>query len=156
MKESVDSKKNKKKRRVSLSRGSMTVEAAFLAPMAVLLTVLLVFFCFCEHARVWYTAGACEASLVGTARQAGDNKNPERLAEVRAQQRIEEQPFLMDLPTIDISAEGKSVTVSYQSTGSAGYAAVFPYEVKETVKQSDPVGGVRTAWLARQIINGGE
>ena len=44
-------------------KGSFTVESAFLIPMAVMLTALLIVFTFYAHNKVWYTAAAYEAAL---------------------------------------------------------------------------------------------
>ncbi len=139
---------------MNLRQGSLTVEAAFLVPMAVLLTAMLIFYCFSEHGSVWYRAAACEAALAGTQKSVS-GENTESLARERAWQRIQEQPFPLLQPSMEVTAEGKSVTVSYESTDRQGFARVFPFTVQETVTESDPVVAVRTAWLAREIISGG-
>lgn len=145
-------KKNKKER--NIRQGSMTVEAAFLVPMAVCLSALLIFYCFYEHDRVWYTAAACEAALAGTKRtEAG--ADTESLARQRAQQRMEEQPFPVSDPSMWVSTEKRSCSVSYESSGETAFTECFPYKTKETIRQTDPVGWVRTAWIARTIMNGG-
>ncbi len=138
-----------------LRRGSITVETAFLAPVIIGITLLLIFYCFCEHARVWYAAAACEAALAGTIRSV-DSQEPEELARIRGLSRIEEQPFPVTEPLLEVTVEGKKVAVVFQVSGAAAMERYFPYTVQSSVKQTDPVGGVRTAWLAKNIINGGE
>lgn len=138
----------------ALKKGSMTVEAAYLVPMAVLLTALLVFFCFYEHDRVWFASAACETALVGT-RRLESGEQAENLAEVRAAELTEAQPFPVVRPSYQVEAGKRKISVSFSSEGETAFDRCFPYRTKVTVKQSDPVGGVRTAWLARNIINGG-
>ncbi len=140
-----------------LRQGSITVEAVYLIPMTVLLTLLLIFFCFCEHARVWYTAAACEAALAGTARteSSQEEQDLESIAETRAMERIQEQPFPLETPRLTVTAEDKKVTVSYASSGESTLTGYFPYKSHAEVQQADPVSAVRTAWLAKQLINGG-
>lgn len=137
-----------------LKQGSMTVEAAFLIPMAVLLTGLLILYCFFEHDRVWYTAAACEAALVGTQRTER-GQEAEKMAGVRVQERIQAQPFPVSAPASEVVCEKKSSTVSFSSSGETFLVRCFPYRVRTTVKQCDPVGRVRTAWIAKKIMNGG-
>lgn len=137
-----------------LKQGSMIVEAAFLIPMAVLLTGLLILYCFFEHDRVWYTAAACEAALVGTQRTER-GQEAEKMAEIRVQERIKAQPFPLATPASEVACEEKSSTVSFSSSGETFLMHSFPYRVRTTVKQSDPAGRVRTAWIAKKIMNGG-
>lgn len=133
----------------------MTVEAAYLVPVTVLLTMLLIFYSFCEHDRVWYMAAACEAALFGTA-ATEEQQESERRAVTRGQERMEEQPFpVLEPPVLQVTAENRKVIVSYASEGSAGFASFFPYKAEGAAVQEDPEAAVRTAWIAKKLMNGG-
>ncbi|MCQ2501101.1 MAG: pilus assembly protein [Lachnospiraceae bacterium] len=138
----------------NLKEGSMTVEAAYLLPLAVFLTAILIFYCFYEHDRVWFTSAACETALVGTRRRES-GEEAEKLASVRAAELIEAQPFPVMSPSSEIEGDKRRMTVSFESEGKTAFSRSFPYRTKVSIKQSDPVGAVRTARIARVIINGG-
>lgn len=137
-----------------MSQGSMTVEAAYLIPMAVLLTALLIFYCFYEHDRVWFTSAACETALVGT-RRTESGEDAQILAEERAQERIRSQPFPVGPPDLKVTADKKNCSVGFESAGKTAFRYCLPYRVKEQVEKADPVGRIRTAWIVKKCINGG-
>lgn len=134
-------------------KGSMTVEASFLVPMAVFVCGLLILYCFYEHNRVWYTAAAYEAALVGT-KKTEQGEDREQLARVRAEERLEIQPFPGSVPEVQVSVEEKESRVSYRTDGVTGFLRDFPYEVEADVKECDPISRVRTAWIARMLLKG--
>ncbi len=125
-----------------------------IVPMAVLMVGLLILYCFFEHDRVWYTAAACESALVGTQRT-DKGQNAGKMAELRVRERIESQPFPVPSPESEVVNGKRISTVSFSSSGETAFVWEFPYQVRESVKQCDSVGRVRTAWIAKKIMNGG-
>lgn len=148
-------KQMQKQKKYNLSKGSMTVEAAFLVPMAVFLSALLIFYAFYEHDRVWFTAAACEAALTGS-RRTERGEDSETLARNCAQKRMEAQPFPVLSPQMELEVKGRTSRVSYQSAGETAFSICFPYKIEETIEQSDPVGWIRTAWIEKNLLNGSE
>lgn len=147
----------KKRKRIvwrNMQQGSITVEAAFLIPMAVLITAFLLFYCFYEHDRVWFTAAACETALVGT-RRTESGEDVQTLAETRAQELIRSQPFPVTEPDQEVAAGKKECSVTFGSAGKTAFQYSFPYKVTECVEKTDPVGRIRTAWIVKKTINGG-
>ncbi len=137
-----------------MSQGSMTVELAFVGPMAVMIILLVIVYCFCEHAHVWYKAAACEVALTGIAKRE-DDQDPERRALLRGQSRIEEQPFPAASPELQVQKQNKDFRVSYEAADEGGLSGYFSYKTEILIRQKDPVGAMRTAWLAKKIMNGG-
>ena len=72
-------------------KGSFTVEAAFIVPAAVLMTVLLIICIFYVHNQVWYKTAALEAALAGNSRMEGSGKSPGETALESAKKRAEQQ-----------------------------------------------------------------
>lgn len=140
--------------RKKLRQGSITMEAVYLIPMAVLLTALLIFYCFYEHDRVWFTAAACETALAGT-RRLESGEDAQTLATERAQERVQSQPFPVGSPDMEVSAGKKECKASFTSSGKTALQYTFPYKVTEQIEKVDPVGRIRTAWIVKKCINGG-
>lgn len=142
-----------KKKKIRWKKGSITVEASLLVPMAVSLCALIVFYCYYEHNRVWYTAAAYEAALVGT-RRTEQGEDREALAEVRTVERLEAQPFPEFGTEWSVSQEKRASKVEYQLSGGTMFSDWFSCQTEASVKMCDPVGRVRTAWIAKKIMKG--
>ena len=87
-------------------RGSYTVEAAFLVPVAVMLTALLIVYTFYVHNKVWYTAAAWECVLTGLEAKESGETTEETWQEVKSQ-----QPLPVGSVQTDISASGQTISV---------------------------------------------
>ncbi|MDO4490638.1 MAG: hypothetical protein Q4B85_06210 [Lachnospiraceae bacterium] len=144
----IQRKKEVLQRRIR--RGSVTLEAVFLVPLAVFISVLLILLCFYEHNKSWYTSAALEVALVGTAREE-PGTDREGQAAFRAQDRIREQPFPGGDPSCQVQMEKNSCRVSYVSAGETFFHWSLPYRAEGKIRQTDPVGQVRAVWLKEKI-----
>ena len=55
-----------KEKKKKWNNGSLTVEAAGVMPVVLVVTLVMIYLCLFFHNRAWLTAAACEAALTGS------------------------------------------------------------------------------------------
>ena len=134
-------------------RGSYTVEAAFLVPVAVMLTALLIVYTFYVHNKVWYTAAACEAALEGSGRLESSGLTPVQAAGKKAEERAEQQVMPGTRPEIQTDSGSWGTRVAYRGGNAFFLKQLFTYTVEVTAEKIRPVSYLYMLWTARQLKN---
>ncbi len=130
-------------------KGSYMPEAAILLPIAILLTALLLLGTFYVHNRVWYTAGAYEAVLLGNGRIPWGEK-AEELVEEKAGKRADEQVMPGNRPSISVTLTASGCQVVY----GADYP-LWKLEVKAQADKVRPVEALRGLWALQGLTGSG-
>ena len=134
-----------------LKKASMTVEAAVIVPMTVLVIALLIILSFYIHNRVWYTCAACEAAILGNM-PAGDEGEAVRRAEGAASRWMREQAMPGSTPEYDVQMSGSGTEVSFSGQTYAMFRTeLTPFSVDITVKKIRPEKYLRLVWAGKQI-----
>ena len=129
-------------------KGSFTVEAAFLVPAAVMITVLLIFCIFYVHNQVWYGTAALEAALAGNGRTEGSGKSAEETAKSCAVKRAEEQVMPGETPSVEARDSGTGIYVSFRGNIFPLFAGWSFYCLAEAeVERVRPVKFLRIMWM---------
>ena len=151
-------------------RAVITVEAAYVVPWTVILLAILLTMSFYVHNRVWYTAAACETALSGNRytegrdgsgsagwadRPKSENASGSGYAEATAMQRIRDQAMPGNTPEKQISCTKSGTEVSFSGQVPV-FSQSFSWSVKESVRKVRPVTVVRSAWILKGILSGGE
>ena len=133
-------------------RAVYTVESAFIIPMIVILTALLIVLNFYIHNRVWYTCAAYETALQGNSFSAGESINRKRKAEETAKKRIQDQGVPGLRPDASIRWSQKQTEVSFQGRLFTIFRGKIPsLQVKCRVRRVNPERSVRFKWIAKHL-----
>lgn len=134
-----------------ISRGSITVEAAVIAPLTVLLLAALITVTFYVHDRMWYRCAGHEAAISGNAPAEGGKSDAELAARRVAEQRIADQVMPGALPRCAVEVTQRATVVQYQKekTGT-WFGALAEYKTEVKVTRVRPERALRAAWTARR------
>ena len=129
------------------SRGSFTVEAAVVVPLAVFLIAALVGLTFFAHDRVWFTGAACEAALAANAAEDGESA---------AQQKIGQRTADRILPGTapEAFAEIRRHSAAVRFTGAREllyFGKLSAWQAAAEVRRVRPAGDLRTWWAMKRF-----
>ena len=137
-------------RKCRLRRASMTVEAAVIVPMAVVLTALLIVLTFYMHNRVWYTCAACEVCIRGNMPAAKEGGEASESAGKLARRRIEDQVMPGSAPELGLKTGKSGTSVRFEGQTYAMFNRVLtPFRIKIEVDRVRPEKYVRLLWAGR-------
>lgn len=133
-------------------KGSFTVEAAFIVPAAVLMTVLLILCIFYVHNQVWYKTAALEAALAGNSRMEGSGKSPGETALESAKKRAEQQVMPGEIPYPQVNDDGAGIRVSYSGSMFPSFPeGLFSCTADARVERVRPVKFLRMLQMAEKL-----
>lgn len=135
-------------------RGSLTVEAALLMPVVLLVVMGILYLFFWVHNRAWLTAAAYEAAISGGMEGIKDEEDAQKTAEEKGRELGNTGFFGADNLTVQVTA-GKKVQVVYDlDTASAfgGFSRHLRVEGQAAVLK--PVSWIRKAKAAAELIEG--
>ena len=131
-------------------KASFTVEASFLVPVGLTITILLLGFCFYTHQINWCKGVSYEALSLGTARIRGDSDKAAVMQE-RLDSRIKEIP----VRTGEVNAQAVSgYRMSVQVNGSVlpdVFQGLFDFRTEASVTRFEPVRLKQAAHLLKQF-----
>ena len=122
-----------------MKRGSMTIEAALLMPLLLLVVMITLYLFFYVHNKVWLTAAAYEAALDGSMETA----RPEGKSRDKALKKGKE-----------LGNSGKKVQVTYDLDMFSVYGGFNSHlQVKGSVKVIKPVTWIRKVKGLSEVSN---
>ena len=137
--------KNRVWKSILWRKGSLTVEASFIVPMAFMIVALMLVLCFFVHNRVYYSCAAYEAAIGGNEKD-GDQAAK---AEDVANKRIAGQSMPGTRPAVSVNYGSSSTTVEFSGQEFPAFHAYIPsLQVSKTVKKVRPEKTVRLLWAA--------
>ena len=149
----------------TMCRGTITMEASFLIPWAVLLTALLIILLFYMHNRVWYQTAALETALSGNqyiagsegsgragAREGAEAENPagQAAAAQKAEERIRDQAMPGSRPQTEIVCTNGSTEAAFEGQDYPMFSSLFSWSVRESVKKVRPAPVIRGKWVLKK------
>jgi hypothetical protein len=141
----------------SWKKGSFTVEAAFLVPLSVMITVLLIFCIFYVHNQVWYTAAALESALAGNSRLEGSGAGTEETAEKHMKKRMEQQAMPGMPPSVTVSDTGAGLRISCEGQMFTLLPdGLFVCRTEGEAERVRPAAFLKKLWMAEKLIGAAE
>lgn len=140
MKQKIITLKRDPRHRNICAGGVITVEAAFLYPLLILLTMLMITLLFYRHNTVWYTCAALESAVSGGAHAASD-------AFSELSDRVSRQPFPGSTPDISIRETGNVTFVSLAGSALPAFSELFPLHVSASVRGVRPLEFLQRKWI---------
>lgn len=141
-------------------KGSMTVEAAVIIPLIVIITGALLTLTFYQHNCCWYTNAALECAIVGNARFTGGDKNQisleqgKKMAEERAAERVSDQTMPGTSPSFSVDSGRKETSVHYSEQEYSMFGQYFNHTASDaTVERIWPARQIRAARQARKMVH---
>lgn len=140
-------------RNIETRRGSMTVEAAALMPLILLVLIGCLYLCFFVHNRAWLTAAAYEAALSGSMEGIRENGQVYETAHMKSLELGNVGFFGAENLTTETSS-GNTVAVSYDLDTIAGYGGLnWHLHVQGNSKIICPVKRIRQMKAAAEIFD---
>ena len=137
-----------------LQKGSMTIEAALLMPVLLLVLMSVLYLFFYVHNRAWLTAAAYEAALSGSMEAVVPEGSCETIALEQAKALGDTGFFGSKDLKIQVSA-GKTIQVTYDLDTFSVYGGFGSHlQIQETVKVINPVSWIRKAKSTSESIRG--
>ncbi len=122
-------------------RASMTVEAAGIFSVVLLVIFSMLYLCLFIHDKNTLSAASREAALSGSMEEAWQEGNGEAAARLKCVERSDTGFFGLRDVSFWIAA-GESITVTYMGTG-ASQAFLWPLSVSESAKVLRPAREIR-------------
>ena len=117
-----------------LKRGTFTVEAAVIVPMTVIMTALLIGYCYYAHQINWFKGAAYEAAEAGL-------KDPDKQSE-KAEARINDRTAWIPLNVGSVKTEvssGTKLAVSFEGNVLDDvFGSLFRYRGEAALRRFDP------------------
>ena len=136
-----------------IKRGSMTIEAALLMPLLLLVVTITLYLFFYVHNKVWLTAAAYEAALDGSMETA----RPEGKSRDKALKKGKElgNTGFYESKNLKLQvSEGKKVQVTYDLDMFSIYGGFNSHlQVQESVKVIKPVTWIRKVKGLSEVSN---
>lgn len=134
-----------KKSDLEWNRGSLTVEASFIVPMAFMVIALMLVTCFYIHNRVYYSCAAYEAAIGGNETKGQQEGKAGKVADMR----VGGQPMPGSSPSVSVSQNGGSTTVEFAGQTFPAFRSLIPVlSVSKTVRKVRPERTLRLLWAA--------
>lgn len=146
-------------REYKLTKGSMTVEAAALMPVVLLVIFGCLYLCFFVHNRSWLTAAAYEAAISGSMDGVHKQGQPYDTALTKSKE-LGSRGFFGAENLTTATSVGSKVQVSYDLDTIANYGGLrWHLSVQGSSRILQPVKRIRQMKSVREIIysfKGGE
>lgn len=138
----------------TVKKGSLTVEAALLAPLLLLVIMGILYLFFWVHNRAWLTAAAYEAAVSGSIEGIKDNEKVQETAEKKGKELGDTGFFGADDLTVQATG-GKKVQVVYDLDTISGFGGFsWHLRAKGSAAVLNPVSWIRKAKAASELIEG--
>lgn len=137
-------------------KGSLTVEAALLQGLLLLVIFLsLALYWYC-HNRIWFTAAACEAAMTGSMEAAWNREAAPGVLEEKLRQIRENQAF----PCRELRLEESLGTSQVQVRCSGGNSSVLggwkgSFKIQETARITRPAEYIRKLRALKRLVGTG-
>ena len=125
--------------------GVITVEAAFLYPLLMILTLLMITCLFYRHNAVWYGCAALETAMAGNDRSAFREDALREMSE-----RILSQPFPGSRPGIEVRSGNSGTAVSLSGSVLPVFPDLFQINVSSYVHCVSPWEELQKRWCEQQ------
>ena len=130
-------------------KGTFTIEAAYLVPIAAAAIVLVIGYIYYTHERSWSRAVAYEADFYGIQRREGQ-ESAGSLIQERVSGRNEEKPLPLKQETFQVTDGGDAVSVSWSgSVLNKVFSSRFGYQGTAELQVVRPVEVKRNTWLTK-------
>ena len=137
-----------------LTRGSFTVEAAFVMPIVFLAVMGALYLCFFVHNRSWLTAAGYEAALCGSMEAVRENGKVYETAKMQSEQLADTGFFGGNHLQVQ-QTSGERVRVVYQMDTFFGFGGFSrKLQAGGSVKIIRPVSWIRKIKAASEILMG--
>lgn len=136
-----------------LKRGSFTVEAAVIVPVAVMIIAALISYIYFMHERVWSKASAYEAAFYAVQR-IEDNSSVEEKINERLSDRYDNRILGFSDNNSQISTSETKINIKWEyGIFEELFGDVFTVSNDVSVRVIDPVSIKRLAWTADYITD---
>ncbi len=137
------------------AKAGFTVEAAVIVPMIVIITALLIGFCYYTHQINWCKGASYEAVIKGVERVRKEDDS-QRCAQHRINERIAETPLSAGIISAD-AASGYRVGIQFKGgVLEEVFHGLFQFRGEASIVRFEPVKIKRTAYLIKGIAGGSE
>lgn len=138
-----------------IKRGSMTVEAACVMSLVLLVLLGVLYLCFFVHNRSWLTSAAYEAALSGSMEGTRENGKITQAALAKGKELGNTGFFGADNLGLDVQADEKKVEISYDLDTTVGYGGLkWHLKTKGSSKVIRPVEWIRKIKAAANLVQG--
>lgn len=138
-----------------IKRGSMTVEAACVMSLVLLVLLGVLYLCFFVHNRSWLTSAAYEAALSGSMEGIRENGKITQAALAKGKELGNTGFFGADNLGLDVHADEKKVEISYDLDTTVGYGGLkWHLKAKGSSKVIRPVEWIRKIKAAANLVQG--
>lgn len=140
--------------KIKIKKGSFTVEAACVMSLILLTIIGTMYLSFFVHNKIWLTAAACEAALIGSGEGILENGKPEEAASNRAHEVGNVGFFGTENLSCNVST-GDNVTVAYSADVISGFGG-FKWKInaKASSKIIRPARWIRKIKAAAEMVKG--
>lgn len=139
---------------IYIKKGSMTVEAACVMSLILLVLMGLLYLCFFVHNRAWLTAAAYEAALAGCMEGVKEDGKVYEAAQARCQEMGNVGFFGAENLTAAVT-EGDRVQVSYDMDTIVGFGGLkWHLKTEGSGKIIRPAQWIRKVKAASDVIKG--